>query len=310
MTAGVLLALAAPVALACGPAPKAVIDIDANSYYTDKHRSVIDPVLKARNVAAVKPIDDFLDVLARAASAYQASPAARAGEADCALQWMARWAGDQALLGKMTTRQSYYTRKWTLGGLALSYAKLKPAATGLQQRSIEAWLTALAAATIVHSDAHKGVRNNHYYWEGLAVTAAGAVTGDARLLAWGRKVFGHAMSQVAADGSLPLEMNRAVKALHYHLFAVTPLVMMASILDLRSPQLDSLVRFTLDGAADPAYIEKQTGFVQERATGPMSWKAIYARQVPGPASATTATSWQPRLGGDISIANPLEHVAR
>lgn len=308
--AGVLLALAASGALACGPLQPAVIDIDANSYYMDKHRSVIDPVLKARNVAAVKPIDDFLDGVARAASAYHAAPATKATEAGCALQAMAGWADAGALLGKMTTRQSWYTRKWTLGGLALSYAKLKPAASALQRRSIEAWLLALAGATIAHADAHTGVRNNHYYWEGLAVSAAGAVTGDARALAWGRKVFEHAMSQVAADGSLPLEMNRATKALHYHVFAVTPLVMMASILDLRSPKLDRLVRFTLDGVADPSYIEKQAGFAQERAPGPMSWKAIYERQLFGPASVSTATSWQPRLGGDISTANPLEHVAR
>lgn len=307
--AGALLAIAAGGAHACSAPPAAIIDIDANRYYTDKHNSVIDPVLKARNVAAVKPIDDFLEVVAQAASAYQNAPATKSGEAGCALAWMARWADDKALLGKMSTNQSHYTRKWTLSGLALSYAKLQPAASEAQKRSIEPWLKALGEATMVHADAHQGVRNNHYYWEGLAVTAVGAVTGDARSLDWGRKVFQHAMSQVAADGSLPLEMERATKALHYHLFAVTPLVMLASILDMRSPKLDSLVRFTLAGAADPSAIEKQTGFVQERATGPMSWKAIYDRQVAGPGS-VTATSWQPRLGGDIAIANPLEHVAK
>jgi poly(beta-D-mannuronate) lyase len=102
-----------------------------------------------------------------------------------------------------------------------------------------------------HSDAHKGVRNNHYYWEGLAVTATGAVTGDARSLAWGRKVFDHAMGQIEADGSLPLELARGRKALSYHLYAAAPLVMMASILDLDAAPLERLVAYSVAGVANP-----------------------------------------------------------
>lgn len=305
---GLLFALGAGDALACNPPPAAVIDINANRYYVDKHNSVIDPVLRARNIAAVQPVDDFLDAVARTASAYQAAPNEARDQAQCGLLWLASWANDKALLGKMATNQSYYQRKWTLSGLALSYAKLKPAASDIQRQGIESWLKLLADATMAHSDAYTGARNNHYYWEGLAVTAVGGVTGDARYLNWGRKVFDEAMSQVAADGSLPREMERAVKALHYHLFAVTPLVMMASILDLRSPKLDQLVQFTLDGVADPANIERMTGFVQERPHEPLSWKAVYDRHAERPVSAAAPTNWQPRLGGDLKLANPLEHV--
>jgi poly(beta-D-mannuronate) lyase len=307
--ASLLFALGVGDAFACDPAPAAVIDINANSYYIDKHHSVVDPVLRARNVASVKPIDDFLSVVARSASAYQAAPHDKQGDAQCGLLWMTSWANQQALLGKMTTGQSYYQRKWTLGGLALSYAKLKPAASDAQKQSIETWLKSLADATIAHSDAHTGVRNNHYYWEGLAVTAVGAVTRDERYLDWGRKVFDFAMSQVAADGSLPQEMERAVKALHYHLFAVAPLVMIASILDVHSPTLDRLVQFTLNGVADPSKIEALTGFVQERPRGPISWKVIYDRHESGLTLSAAPTDWQPRMGGDLNLANPLEHVS-
>jgi poly(beta-D-mannuronate) lyase len=307
--AGLLAALALGDARACNPPPAAVIDIDANSYYIDKNHSVIDPALKARNVAATKPVDEFLDVVARAASAFQPAPDQKREDAQCGLTWLSSWASQHAMLGKMTTQQSFYTRKWALGGLAMSYAKLKPAATDAQRQSIEPWLKALAEATVVHSDAYKGARNNHYYWEGLAVTAVGAVTGDERYLGWGRKVFDFAMTQVAADGSLPREMERGVKALHYHAFAVAPLVMMASILDVRSPKLDQLVQFTLDGIADPSHIEKATGFVQERPEGPGSWKVIYDRHVGAATSSATRPGWQPRMGGDLSLANPLEHVA-
>jgi poly(beta-D-mannuronate) lyase len=310
LSAGVLLLmLAAGVANACDSVPPAVVDITANRYYTDANNSVIDPVLRAQNIAAVKPVEDFLSAVARAASAYQASPDKAAQEAQCGLVWLASWANSKAMLGKMSSNQAYYTRKWTLGGLSLSYAKLKPAASEAQRRDIEAWLKVLAGLTIEHSDNHKGVRNNHYYWEGLAVTATGAVTGDARALAWGRKVFDEAMSHIASDGSLPLEMARATKALHYHLFAVEPLVMMASILDLRSPKLELLLQFTLASAADPSAMQKATGFVQEPARGPFNWKVIHARHLGGPSATAAPTSWQPRLGGDLQIANPLEHLA-
>jgi len=304
-----LFALGGGDALACTSPPAAVIDIEANRYYIDKHNSVIDPVLRARNIAAVKPIDTFLDAVARDASNYRAAPDKAWDDAQCGLSWMVSWANAKALLGRMSSNQAYYQRKWTLGGLALSYAKLKPAASATQKQLIEAWLKLLAEATMAHSEAYTGARNNHYYWEGLAVTAAGAVTGDARALAWGRKVFDEAMSHIAADGSLPREMARAGKALHYHLFAVTPLVMLASILDIHSPTLDRLVSFTLDGVADPSTIEARTGFAQERPTGPLSWKVIYDRHAAGPTTSTAPTSWQPRLGGDLTLANPLEHVA-
>ncbi|UGQ45507.1 alginate lyase family protein [Massilia endophytica] len=298
------LALAAVNAAAACPAPpQAVIDIDANSYYTDKHHSVIDPVLRARNIANTKPIEDYLSAVSKNAGST------RADDRRCALDWMAAWAGRRAMLGKMSTEQSWYQRKWTLAGLALSYARVKSEASPEQKQVIEAWFKSLADETMAHSDARKGVRNNHYYWEGLAVAAAGAVVGDERQLAWGRKVFDHAMSQVAGDGSLPLEMARASKALHYHVFSVQPLVLLASILDVQSPKLDQLVRFTVNGARDSSGIAKTTGFEQEAVKpGNMSWLMIYTRHGGKAEFPITSPGVQTRMGGDLAVANPLEHL--
>jgi poly(beta-D-mannuronate) lyase len=302
-----LLAIAGGQALACDTPPPAVVDIDANSYYTDSHHSVIDPVRKARNEAAVKPVSDYLQVVARAASAWQQRH--DAADARCALDWLSAWAGQNAMLGKMTTEQSYYTRKWTLGGLALSYARVQPAASPGERKRIEDWLLALANETMRHSEAHKGVRNNHYYWEGLAVAATGAVTHDARCLDWGRKVFDHAMGQVQADGSLPHELARAGRALNYHLFAAAPLVMLASILDLQAAPLDRLVAFSMAGVADPSVLEKMTGFSQENPGGVPGWIAIWLRhggRLATPVNVPTK-NWDARMGGDRNLANPLEH---
>ncbi|MCC2954365.1 alginate lyase family protein [Massilia sp. IC2-477] len=305
-----LLALGPAGALACDAPPAPVFDIDANRYYTDARSSVIDPVLKARNEAAVKPVNDYLEAVARSADAWQRKRDPQ--DARCALGWLEAWAKQGALLGKMSTNQSWYTRKWTLGGLALSYARVQAAASPEQRKAIEAWLRALAEPTIAHADAHKGVRNNHYYWEGLAITAVGAVTGEARYLAWGRKVFDHAMGQVQPDGSLPHEMARAAKALHYHLYAAAPLVLMASILDIQHPHLDRLVRFGAENVANPAAIERMAGAAQERPSRMPGWVAIYDRHATQPVSTVPppANNWDARMGGDRSLPNPLEHPRR
>lgn len=303
-----LLVLLGQGALACEAPPPVVRDIDANRYYSDKHNSIVDPVLKARNEAAVKPVNDYLDGVARAANAWQVGR--KPADAQCALGWLQAWAEGGGMLGTMTTNQSWYTRKWTLGGLALSYARVQAAATPAQRQAIEAWLRQLADLTIAHADAHKGVRNNHYYWEGLAITATGAVTKDARYLAWGRKVFDHAMVQIQPDGSLPLEVARAGKALSYHLYAAAPLAMMASILDLQHPALDRLVRFSSANVADPSTLQRMTGVEQEKPARMPGWIAIYDRHATQPLSKEPppANNWDARMGGDRNLPNPLEHV--
>jgi len=303
---GLMFAFAAQAAQACEAPSPAVIDIDANTYYSDAHHSVVDPVLKARNEAATRPINDFLNTVARGASAYQAKQ--EVTEAECVLSWLDNWAGQNAMLGKMTTTQSYYTRKWALASMALSYARVQPRATTVQRQHIENWFRTLADATIKYSEQQKGARNNHYYWEGLAVTATGAVTGEARYLSWGRKVFNYAMDQIRSDGTLPLELNRAGKALQYHIFSAEALVMTASILDLQSTQLDRLVKFTLDGIDNPAPIEQMTGFKQEVPKSEPGWKLVYARHTSQVQGAIPAKTWEARLGGDLNLPNPLEHL--
>lgn len=306
--AALLLACTGGIATACEAPPPAVRDIDANGYYSDSHHSIVDPALKARNEAAVKPVTDYLNAVAHAADAWSRSqdPA----QARCALDWLASWAGQEALLGRMTTEQSYYTRKWTLAGLALSYARVQPAAAQEQRRRIERWLLALADATMRHADAHKGIRNNHYYWEGLAVAATGAVTGDARSLAWGRRVFDDAMGQVQPDGTLPYELERGGRALAYHLFAAAPLVMLASILDVQAAPLDRLVALSVAAAADPSIMEKLAGVRQERQDGVPGWIAIWQRHGGCLAAPLVppARNFDARMGGDRNRANPLEHV--
>jgi poly(beta-D-mannuronate) lyase len=288
---------------ACLPPPAAQRDIIADSYYDDPPvYSHIDPARHAAYEAAVGPLEHYLDGVAQMASN---------GEDQCALRWLVSWAESDALLGKIEKEQAHYERKWVLAGLALSYAKVRPAASRDQKAAIETWLAALAYGVRKHAAAYKGERNNHYYWEGLAVAATGAVTGNARDLAWGRKVFDAAMAQVARDGSLPREMKRGGRALHYHLFSAAPLAMLESVLDLHSPKMDKLAAFCLAGLKDPGLVAKRAGAAQ---TGVLAddgdWLAVYGRRHPSKEIAALLEKRKPyvnRLGGALDKANPLEH---
>ncbi len=312
---GIFLTVAGPI-FACDPPPPAVVDIEANSYYVDKHHSIIDEALRAQNRANVKPLEDFLSTVSTGASDFQSHPEEHLQEGQCALTWLSAWAEQGAMLGRMTAEQSYYERKWMLAGLALSYAKVQKSASATQKVAIEKWLKTLAMETIEHSDRYKNPqRNNHYYWEGLAVTATGAVTHDRRFLDWGKSVFYNAMDQIQNDGSLPRELDRGQMATHYHAVAAAPLVVMASILNLQDPRLDKLVAFCLRGFSDPGYLGKLTGVAQKPfKSNELSWLAVYCRHESNPSVenylASVKTSTVPRLGGNLAVANPLENVVR
>ena len=310
-----LLRPIASSAAPCPAVPAVVRDIVANSYYSDPQYSIPDPEKFARNRASVKPLTDFLRDIANRASRYAANPAKATPEAECALGWLKTWAEGGAMLGTLSSEQAYYQRKWMLSGLALSYARIRPTADPQTRATIEHWLVTIANLTLDHSDRHKGVRNNHYYWEGIAVAATGAVTGEKRFLDWGQRVFDRAMADVAADGSLPHELARGRKALKYHLFAAAPLAMLASVLDRHSPRMDALVAYCLKGIADPASVAATAGTEQE---GPINdnevaWLQISLRQHHDPAVAAFVAGRKsaatPNLGGNLLIANPLEHPA-
>lgn len=81
---------------ACAPAPAGIADIQANGYSTESHHSVINPALKAKNEAAVKPFNDFLRAVSDNADRYIAN--ADKAPAQCALSWLDGWAQDRAML--------------------------------------------------------------------------------------------------------------------------------------------------------------------------------------------------------------------
>ncbi|HWW05738.1 alginate lyase family protein [Collimonas sp.] len=298
---------------ACPPAPAGLRDIDANGYYTDTHYSVIDPVLKAKEEAAVKPFSDYLSAVSANADRYIASGDTAA--AQCALSWLDRWAVDGAMLGKVVTSQAQYERKWTLAGVALAYLKLRPQAEPAQREHIEAWLPQLADAALAFADNGHQPRNNHYYWVGLAVMATGMATGEQKYINAASRIYDAALNDISDDGTLPLELNRAGRALSYHNYALAPLVMMAQLAYLnhdnwyqrRNARLEKLAHRVLSGIADPSWFAEKTGAQQEIPKGSiLGWIAFYRKADPAlvPLSEplmAQAPFRNPQLGGNLSL---------
>jgi poly(beta-D-mannuronate) lyase len=112
------------------------------------------------------------------------------------------------------------------------------------------------------------------------------------------------------DGSLPHEMARGARALHYQNFAILPLVFIAEIAarqgyDLYGLAVDGrdihlavgfLLRALEDGSVVRRYTDEQQdlGFIERRAE--LNWLEPYNRRFPGPATAR----WLARL-------RPLAH---
>jgi poly(beta-D-mannuronate) lyase len=212
----------------CAAATVPVHDVFGVSYYTDAHHSVADPQKRARNVAQLQPVRDYLRGVTELVDAAVRGDRA-AGR--CAWVWFHTWSEASALDGKVNN-QGAYEREWTLGGLALAYLKLRD--TGIDDPAarpgvVIAWLAKLARIVEPPYDGPRASRNNHAYWTGLAVAASGIAANDRALFDWGVAKYRVGADEIAPDGTLPLEMARGERALHYHFYALTPLVMLAEL---------------------------------------------------------------------------------
>ncbi len=308
--AGAAVVLPRPAsATGCEAPPPAVKDISAERFYIDAKYSVADENAILRNKVALQELDNGLRAIITRSDRWYAKH--DAASADCGLTWLTAWANDGAMLGTMNSKQAEYERKWRTAGIAIAYLKLKSRAKPAQRAIIEPWLDRLATR-VEASEA--GVRNpnNHHYWVGLVATAVGFATDKAGHVAYGRKAFRDGMGAIREDGTLPRELERGQMALHYHNYALAPLVLAAEIAAQHGEDwyggpgspIHRLAAFTLAGLNEPQRVEALTGIEAKVPTGNiLGWIPFYARrfpdrvsEVPSP-SVSYNYSW---LGGDLS----------
>ena len=106
--------------------------------------------------------------------------------------------------------------------------------------------------------------------------------------------YENGVNQIRPDGTLPLEMARGKRALHYHLYALAPLVLLAEFgeangLDLyahANGAIHRLASVSAHGLHDPSLFEKATGVKQEAPAVPsgdqIGWAPAYVKRFPDP----------------------------
>ncbi len=286
-----LLSVPATAQEACAPVPPVVRDIALPRFYGDAEGSVIDAERDAAHKAAVAPLTAFVRHVTQDAdkALKRTKSEQQTALAMCTLHWIATWAKGDAWLGTMATRQAEYQRKWDLAGVALAYLKLKPFATAEQRSVIEPWLRRFADTARSFFDDRERQRNNHWYWLGLGAAAVGVATDSPRHWEMAREIMRDAARDIGTDGTLAKEMTRKSRALLYHAFALTPLVVMAEIAASRGEDwygfeagaVHRLAKLTVEGLNAPETFDARVGVAQERpVNGRAGWAQLYSARFP------------------------------
>lgn len=275
-------------------------DLTTNGFYSDGKSSIIDPEKWKAYVASSGPYKELGQEVVAAADAYRTTGSRDAAE--CAIQHMEAAAKDGVFTGKMSSNQAYYVQGWVIGAIAIAYLKIRDSGLVVpeQEHEILPWIVRVVQQTEAYYDTRqqqgKGdAENNHLYWAGVEISAAGIAVNNRKLFDWGMNAYNAGVAEIEPDGSLPLEMRRGQRALHYHLYALAPLVYLAEFgrdnglhsYAEHNHALKKLAELSTQGLVDNSFFVKATGIAQDTPKGPptaeeISWAKIYVSRFPDP----------------------------
>jgi poly(beta-D-mannuronate) lyase len=282
----------------CPAPPPFAKTMEIGTYYIDSKASVIDPKKKAEYDKAANVYLDLSRAAATAADAYL-DKGSRAA-ALCVYSLLDAAAKADAWDGKMDNFPGVYVQNWLLSGVGIAYLKVRPSGLGKasQDADIQKWFKQLAGrvrAFFDEEDPRLGGpqnENNHIYWAGLAVAAEAIADNDQDAGQWALYTYRMGLANIQPDGSLKAEMNRGQRALHYHLYALAPLILLAELgeandIDLYAEDngaIHRLVKFCEAGLEDPKILEKRTGVAQvvdlPWSGSDIGWAVPYVRRFP------------------------------
>ncbi len=307
----------------CPETPAPITTLSYGSRYTadSKTRSDLDEVSDAEVNAALQPVEAFISRLSRLANDAMTDPSPP--KAECVTQWLAGWA-DAGALSSLDTMNVKLSMPARFAGMAIALLQAEtvaPVDPDKRQR-IVAWLTAqaLAMQDFFDNSAPKNAsRNNLRAWAGLASAAIGRFDNNRQLLDWATRSFELVTCQANPDGSLPLEMGRATRALSYQLHATAPLVVTAELLRPTGydgyaacdGKLRSIADFSFAAAQDPKRVEAIAGKRQTLQTGEqdlepymLAWVEPFLRAVPDSRINALVNRFRPlahaKLGGNLT----------
>lgn len=313
--AAFFLAVSSAAAENCGPVPPPVVDLALERFYEDSAGSIVEPTRLEAHKAKTAPLLEFVGTVTWLADRAHMQRSSPRDTILCGLSWIRGWAAGAAYLGTMDGKQAEAQRKWDLAGIALAYLKFKRFATDEDRKTIEPWLVKVADAARAHFDDAGVKRNNHWYWMGLALGAVGIAADSDAHWQQAKAIMADAARDVAADGTLPLELAREGRALHYHAFALMPLVALAEFgfargedwYALNDGALHRLVAKTAEGLNDPAIFDKLAGVAQQRPVNSgAGWVELYNQRFMGRLTHRPEQSVTHRwLGGNVAVLSKV-----
>ncbi len=274
-------------------------DLTTNSFYADSKGSIIDPAKWKAYSESAGPVKKLGEDAVDAADAYLATGNRQAAE--CVLKLEKTAALDKALTGKMSSSQAYFVQGWVTGALGIALLKVRDSGVidSADTKLLTDWMKTVSRQTMKYYDdrlAKSPNENNHLYWAGTQVGAVAIAANDHKLFDWAVMTYRNGIRQVTLQGALPEEMRRGQRALHYHLYAIAPLVYIAEFgqnngIDLYAENNDALkrlVQLSTAGLAGSGYFDKATGIKQDLPDGPPSaeaigWARVYVHHFPDPA---------------------------
>jgi len=312
------------------PAPfMSKLDFPSKYEGSDKARDDLNERSNAEYKRRSAPISEMEKGAAKRVDKYMQS--GHPADLKCAMDWYMAWAGAGALHDEAVTHTGKSMRKWALASLAGAWLRLKfSSAEPLsvyprETAQVEAWLGSLADIVVREWSLSEAKNiNNHYYWSAWAVMATAVILDRRDLFDWSMSVYRRFAEQVDGDGYLPNEMARETRALGYHVFALTPLAMVAAfgkangvnLADANNSALRRVAERTLAGIDNPQAFEIRSGHkqVREGFDNPqtkLAWLEAYCWTVGcTPALSSRIDAWRPmknsRLGGEVSgsFGNP------
>jgi poly(beta-D-mannuronate) lyase len=299
----------------CPVPPAFSSTLNLEGYYSDNKKSIIDEKKLAAFQEGSEAPTHLGQYTGLAADAWL-SKGSRAAAA-CVYSLLTAAAKADAWDDKMPQNTGVYLQNWLLSGSALAYLKVRDSGVGTadQDAQIQRWFGLLAAQVREYFNGGRknpetDAWNNHMYWAGLSVAAEGIANNDPDAFLWGLSAFEMGVHAIQPDGSLNAEMARGRMALHYQLYALEPLIMLAELgedngIDLYAEKegaIHRLVNFDLAAMKNPSQIAKRTG-EEQNITLPFSgldigWAVPYVQRFPNAdlsamiAKASTVRFWQ------------------
>lgn len=296
----VLACLAQPATARTCEAPPALTSIDPPGFYRDA----------GGYAEAIKPLHAFI---------AQVNKAADERDLDCVMDLLAGWARGGALLTIGANYQGDFERSWAGTDFALALLRFPNASTKADHRfqQIKPWLIRIAEETR-DADRINHLDNNLVYWAGLDLMSIGTLTDRGDLVDAGISRARQGIRDIGAHGELERELKRGERALHYHNFALIPLVFCAELASRRKIDLyaenngairrlaDLVVRAVQDDRSFGALTNVPQQLFPWTFRGDLAWMEPYYTRFHDPRLPPILSSRRPldnpRLGGNVTAA--------